>query len=164
VWFGKSHRSPEPERRVGQKILWRRNAQNSRDHGVSQETHEPDAVRNTKLIGITVYSEDKNDAARLANAIADAYRDYRLHLRRQLSLNGIKVLEDRFQSDGEQIQAIQTNVDNLRKELGVNDSDPNSMLPTPTLSQEQVRNYNAMRLEGETHYMKLEKEVTQLQY
>jgi capsular exopolysaccharide synthesis family protein len=120
-------------------------------------------VRNTKLIGITVYSEDKNDAARLANAIADAYRDYRLHLRRQLSLNGIKVLEDRFQSDGEQIQAIQTNVDNLRKELGVNDSDPNSMLPTPTLSQEQVRNYNAMRLEGETHYMKLEKEVTQLQ-
>jgi len=30
-------------------------------------------VRNTKLIGITVYSEDKNDAARLANAIAEAY-------------------------------------------------------------------------------------------
>jgi capsular exopolysaccharide synthesis family protein len=120
-------------------------------------------VRNTKLIGITVYSEDKNDAARLANAIAETYRDYRLHLRRQLSLNGIKVLEDRFRSDREQIQAMQTNVDNLRKELGVNDSDPNSMIPTPTLSQEQVRNYNAMRLEGETHYMKLEKEVTQLQ-
>jgi capsular exopolysaccharide synthesis family protein len=120
-------------------------------------------VRNTKLIEITVYSEDKNDAARLANTIAETYRDYRLHLRRQLSLNGIKVLEDRFQSDGEQIEAIQIKVDTLRKELGVNDSDPNSMLPTPTLSQEQVRNYNAMRLEGETHYMKLEKEVTQLQ-
>jgi len=81
-------------------------------------------VRNTKLIGITVYSEDKNDAARLANAIAETYRDYRLHLRRQLSLNGIKVLEDRFRSDREQIQAMQTNVDNLRKELGVNDSGP----------------------------------------
>jgi len=120
-------------------------------------------VRNTKLIGITVYSEDKNDAAHLANAIAETYRDYRLHLRRQLSQNGIKVLEDRFRSDREQIQAMQTNVDTLRKELGVNDSDPNSMIPTPTLSQEQVRNYNAMRLEGETHYMKLEKEVTQLQ-
>ena len=120
-------------------------------------------VRNTKLIGITVYSEDKNDAAHLANAIAETYRDYRLHLRRQLSLNGIKVLEDRFRSDREQIQTMQTNVDTLRKELGVNDSDPNSMIPTPTLSQEQVRNYNAMRLEGETHSMKLEKEVTQLQ-
>jgi succinoglycan biosynthesis transport protein ExoP len=27
----------------GKKILWRRDAQNSRDHGVSQETNEPDA-------------------------------------------------------------------------------------------------------------------------
>ena len=120
-------------------------------------------VRNTKLIGITVYSEDKNDAARLANAIAETYHDYRLHLRRQLTLNGIKVLEDQFQSEGEQIKVVQTNVDNLRKELGVNDSDPNSVIPTTTLSQEQVRNYNAMRLEGETRYMKLEKELTQLQ-
>ncbi|MGA3142602.1 MAG: polysaccharide biosynthesis tyrosine autokinase [Verrucomicrobiota bacterium] len=120
-------------------------------------------VRNTKLIGITVYSEDKNEAARLANVIAETYRDYRLHLRRQLTLNGIKVLEDQFQSEGEQIQAVQTNVDNLRKELSVNDSDPNSMIPTPTLSQEQLRNYNAMRLEGETRYMKLDKQLTQLQ-
>ncbi len=120
-------------------------------------------VRNTKLIEITVFSEDKKDAALLANAIAEAYRNYRLDLRKQLTLNGIKVLEDQFQSEAEQIQAVQTNVDNLRKELGVNDSDPNSMTPTATLSQEQLRNYNAMRLEGETRYMKLEKQLTQLQ-
>ena len=120
-------------------------------------------VRNTKLIGITVYSEDKNDAARLANAIAEAYRNYRLNLRKQLTLNGIKVLEDQFESEGAQIQAVQTNVDNLRKELSINDSDPNSMNPTPTLSQEQVRNYSNVRLEGETRYMKLEKQLTQLQ-
>jgi len=120
-------------------------------------------VRNTKLIGITVYSEDKNDAARLANAIAEAYRNYRLNLRKQLTLNGIKVLEEKFQSEVEQIQAVQTNVDNLRKELSVNDSDPNSMNPTPTLSQEQLRNYNAARLEGEMRYMKLEKQLSQLQ-
>ena len=120
-------------------------------------------IRNTKLIGITVFSEDKNDAARLANAIAEAYRNYRLNLRKQLTLNGIKVLEDQFQSEAEQIQAVQTNVDNLRKEFGITDSDPNSMNPTPTLSQEQLRNYNAMRLEGETRYMKLEKQLTQLQ-
>ena len=34
--------------------------------------------RNTKLIDITIYSEDKDDAARLANGIAQAYQDYRL--------------------------------------------------------------------------------------
>jgi capsular exopolysaccharide synthesis family protein len=120
-------------------------------------------VRNTKLIGITVYSEDKNDAARLANDIAEAYRDYRLSLRKQLTLNGIKVLEDQFKSEGEQIQAVQTNVDILRNELSINDSDPNSMVPTPTLSQEEVHNYNLMRLDGETRYMKLDKQLTQLQ-
>src|SRR5471030_1806568 len=36
--------------------------------------------RNTKLIDITVYSEDKDDAARIANGIAEAYREYRLDL------------------------------------------------------------------------------------
>jgi capsular exopolysaccharide synthesis family protein len=120
-------------------------------------------VRNTKLIGITVYSEDKNDAARLANAIADAYRSYRLKMREQLTLNGINVLETQFKSEGEQIQIVQTNVDNLRKELSVNDSDPNSIIPTATLSQEQLRNYNAMCLEGEMSHMKKEKQLTQLQ-
>ncbi len=40
-----------------------------------------DPVRNTKLIEITVYDEDKNMAANIANAIVDAYRDYRLNMR-----------------------------------------------------------------------------------
>lgn len=34
-------------------------------------------VRNTKLISISVFGDDKNEAAQIANAIADAYRDYR---------------------------------------------------------------------------------------
>jgi capsular polysaccharide biosynthesis protein len=34
--------------------------------------------RNTKLINITVYSEDKNEAAQIANAIAKSYQDYRI--------------------------------------------------------------------------------------
>jgi len=53
-------------------------------------------VRNTKLIGITVYSEDKNEAARIANAIAEAYRDYRLNIRRQLTKGGIRCWKTNF--------------------------------------------------------------------
>jgi polysaccharide biosynthesis transport protein len=120
-------------------------------------------IRNTKLIGITVYSEDRIEAARLANAIADAYKAYRLSQRNQLTHNGIKVLDDQLKSQEEQIQTAQTNVDNLRKEFGINDNDPNSLNPSPTLTTEQVRTYNAMRLEGETRYMKLEKQLSQLQ-
>jgi capsular polysaccharide biosynthesis protein len=33
--------------------------------------------RNTRLIDITVYSEDRNEAAQIANAITESYRDYR---------------------------------------------------------------------------------------
>ena len=48
--------------------------------------------RNTKLIDITVYSEDKDDAARVANGIAQAYQEYRLALRSTNTVNGIAVL------------------------------------------------------------------------
>ena len=34
--------------------------------------------RNTSLIDITVYSDDKAEAATIANAIAEVYTDYRL--------------------------------------------------------------------------------------
>src|SRR5260221_270578 len=40
-------------------------------------------VRNTKLIAITVYSDDPKEAALLANTIAEAYKNYRLDNRRQ---------------------------------------------------------------------------------
>ena len=119
-------------------------------------------VRNTKLIGITVFSEDKNEAARLANAIAEAYRDYRLDVRKQQTLGGIKVLESQFQTEEQQIQTVQSNVDILRKELKINDSDPKAFNPSSTLTQEQLHDYNNRQIEGETVHMKLEKQLTQL--
>jgi uncharacterized protein involved in exopolysaccharide biosynthesis len=33
-------------------------------------------IRGTKLIAITIYSDDRNEAARIANAIAEAYQQY----------------------------------------------------------------------------------------
>ena len=39
-------------------------------------------VRNTSLIEITVYSDDKNEAAQIANSIATVYTDYRINDRR----------------------------------------------------------------------------------
>jgi capsular exopolysaccharide synthesis family protein len=119
-------------------------------------------VRNTKLIGITVFSEDNKEAARIANKIAEAYRDYRLSVRKQQALGGIKVLEDQFQTEEQQIQTVQSNVDILRKDLKINDNDPNALNPSSTLTQEQLHDYNNRQIEGETIHMKLEKELTQL--
>ena len=122
-----------------------------------------DTVRNTKYITVTVYSEDKNDAARLANAIANAYQDYRLQQRQGLASKGIDVLEARFQMEEEEIQTLQTNVDNLRKTLKISDFDPNSISPTPTLPQEQLQRYNDQQIEGEKLYKQLQTRFAELQ-
>jgi capsular exopolysaccharide synthesis family protein len=122
-----------------------------------------DPVRNTKLIEITVYDEDKNMAASLANAIVEAYRSYRINVRIDQTMRGIKVLEDQYQDEEQKIDAIQTNVDQLRRDLNIHDYDPNSTSPTPTLTSEQLHNYNNMMIEGEQRYMKAEKQLTELQ-
>jgi capsular exopolysaccharide synthesis family protein len=122
-----------------------------------------DTVRNTKLIEITVYSEDKDEAARIANAIAEAYRNYRLNLRMQQSMGGIKVLQESFDEEEQQIEAEQEKVDQLRKELNINDTDPNSIMSTPTITPDELKEFIEQRIEGEATYMKLQKQLTELQ-
>jgi succinoglycan biosynthesis transport protein ExoP len=118
--------------------------------------------RNTKLIDITIYSEDRDDAARLANGIAEAYRDYRTSLNTEHTTNGISVLEQGFQAEDEQIQAMQTNVDFLRTNLNIVDFDPNSVGPSPTISQADLQRYNDQKIERESTYVQDEKKYTEL--
>jgi polysaccharide biosynthesis transport protein len=120
-------------------------------------------VRNTKLIEITVYSEDKDEAARIANAIAEAYKNYRLSLVINQSEGGIKVLEDRFKDEEQQIQAEQKKVDDLRKELGINDTDPNATVPTPTITPVELQKFVEEKIDGEARYESLQKQLTELQ-
>jgi capsular exopolysaccharide synthesis family protein len=119
--------------------------------------------RNTKLVDITVYSEDKDDAARLANGIALAYRDYRLDLRKSNTTNGIAVLMAEFQAEEYGIQTVQSNVDQLRKDLKIVDADPNTFGPSPTLSQEQLQRYKDQQIEQEKDFTKLNVQLTELQ-
>lgn len=119
--------------------------------------------RNTKLVDITVYSEDKDDAARVANGIAQAYLDYRLALVKTNAMNGIAVLQADYLADDEKIQAVQTNVDNLRKELKIIDTDPNALGPTPTLTDKQLAEYHAQMLDGQNDYMKMSVQLAELQ-
>jgi succinoglycan biosynthesis transport protein ExoP len=119
-------------------------------------------VRNTTLVNITVYSGDKNEAATLANAIATAYKEYRLEQGNQRTEGGIKVLQDKYQVEDQQIQTIRSNVDQLRKDLNVTDNDPQSFIPTPTLDQERLRTYNTTMMEGQTRYNRFKEQYDQL--
>ena len=119
-------------------------------------------VRNTTLVDITVFDGDKNEAATLANAIAKAYKEYRLNRHTMQTMGGIDVLEKEYQSEEEQIQSIRTNVDFLRNKFGIIDTDPQSVAPSPTLSQEQLRTYNDEMMKGETDYNKFKEQYEQL--
>ena len=119
-------------------------------------------VRNTTLVDITVFDGDKNEAAALANGIAKAYKEYRLNRHVQQTAGGIDVLEKEYQSEEEKIQAIRTNVDYLRNKYGVMDTDPQSLAPSPTLSQEQLHTYNDEMMKGETDYNKFKEQYEQL--
>jgi polysaccharide biosynthesis transport protein len=119
-------------------------------------------VRNTTLVEITVYSGDKNEAANLANAIAKAYHDYRMERHTLKTEGGIKVLEDQYRDENAEIQTIRSNVDKLRKDLAIVDTDPQSFVPTPTLNQEQLRQYHDMMMVKETDYNQLQEELAQL--
>lgn len=87
--------------------------------------------RNTSFIDVKVYSEKPEEAAGLANEVARAYQGYRLEVRKQLSLGGIKALEERWKEQEDKVHAAQTNVDRLREENKI--ADPIAGADAPTM-------------------------------
>ncbi|HEY4414766.1 MAG TPA: polysaccharide biosynthesis tyrosine autokinase, partial [Verrucomicrobiae bacterium] len=118
-------------------------------------------VRNTKIIAITVYSDDANEASQLANAIVDAYSEYRLQSRKQVTEKGLAVLQQQYDDQSQQIQAMQTNVDNLRKALGISDI-ASAQQVTTTLPEEQMRDLSRQVTDDTRDYNQLLGEVNQL--
>ena len=112
--------------------------------------------RNTSFIDIKVYSEKPEEAAGLANAVATAYRAYRLEQRKQLSLGGIKALEERWKEQEDKVHAAQTNVDRLREEYKIADAIAAGDAPTMLMSAETLRKLEGMRIELESQVMQQE--------
>src|SRR5208282_1178404 len=101
----------------------------------------------------------KNEAAQLANAIAEAYRVYRLQSRRELTENGLRTLEEQFQEQEQEIKTNQDNVEQLRQQLHITDQ-ANATEATPTLANEQLQIINSQQIEGQRLY---KEQLVQLQ-
>ncbi len=94
--------------------------------------------RNTSLIEISVYDENRNKAAEIANKIAEVYTRVRLHARLKASSNAIEVLKGKSLQQEIEVSAAQANVDKLRRDLGgISDIGPEGY--TSTLEPETVR-------------------------
>lgn len=94
--------------------------------------------RNTSLIEISVYDENRNKAAEIANKIAEVYTRVRLQARMKASSNAIEVLKGKSLQQEIEVSAAQANVDKLRRDLGgISDIGPEGY--TSTLEPETVR-------------------------
>jgi polysaccharide biosynthesis transport protein len=110
-------------------------------------------VRNTSLIEIRVYSENADEAAKLANKIAEVYRTHRQEQRRQMTEGGIKAIEERLQGQEEKIRVVQTNVDRLRRELNIADAMASGDAPAPLMTAETLRRLEGQRIENHEQFV-----------
>ena len=108
-------------------------------------------VKNTKLMAITVYSDDKNECALIANAVAEAYKNYRIESRFKYASSGLKVLQEQYLSESNQIVAVQKNIEELRVSLGIHD-ELSTAGPTPSIEADLMKKYHDEMLEGERAY------------
>jgi succinoglycan biosynthesis transport protein ExoP len=105
-------------------------------------------VRNTSIIEIRVLSEKADEAARIANAVAEAYKAHRLQQRKDLSNNGIRALEERFAQQEEKVKKAQQAVDKLRVDLNISDAVATGDGPSPLMSADTVRRLEGLRIES----------------
>jgi|SRR5665213_802397 len=113
-------------------------------------------VRNTKLIAITVYSDDKNEAAQIANAIAEAYRDYRVRFRAESAAKEIDTLQQQYKFEEEQIQQVQSDLEFLRQQLKIASDATASRAPQEQPYWDKKHNLSQLLKLQELIYSKIE--------
>jgi capsular exopolysaccharide synthesis family protein len=120
-------------------------------------------VRNTKLIAITVYSENKDEAAQIANGIATAYKNYRFETRRELTSQGVEVLQQQYRELEEVVKTNQDYVEELRQKLNITGDQAAAPGFTPTFNSEQLAKYHDLQIEGERVYKESLVQLQELQ-
>src|ERR1051326_7306733 len=75
--------------------------------------------RNTSLVDIRVKDDKADEAAALANAVAKSYQVYRQAMRKELSVGGIKALEERWKEQETKVADAQREVDRLRAQTAL---------------------------------------------
>jgi uncharacterized protein involved in exopolysaccharide biosynthesis len=74
-------------------------------------------IRNTRLIEIRFSSDDPNEAARIATAIAEAYQDYCYERYCQRKREGIRMLAEHYQKEEQEIKTRQESLEELGAQL-----------------------------------------------
>jgi capsular polysaccharide biosynthesis protein len=113
-------------------------------------------VRNTMLVAITVYSDDRNEAADIANAIAMSYRDFRFESLEARLQSTLKAMQEAYLEQENKIQQLQAEVDQLPRPAKTGDEFAASPSPAEKLYRDKQRNLDRMLDAQKTLFVKLE--------
>jgi|ERR1017187_998860 capsular polysaccharide biosynthesis protein len=113
-------------------------------------------VRNTMLLAITVYSDDKNEAAQIANAIAACYRDYRFKSLQERLQSSLKTMQEAYQEQEYKIQQVQADLDKLPQLAITGNEVATSLSPEEKLYRDKKRNLDQMLDAHKMLFAKLE--------
>jgi uncharacterized protein involved in exopolysaccharide biosynthesis len=76
------------------------------------------AMRDTSLIEIQSFSENRDEAAQVANAIAETYCDHRRREQQRVVTANVRALEEAGTANDAKIQAMRAEIDDLASERG----------------------------------------------
>jgi succinoglycan biosynthesis transport protein ExoP len=113
-------------------------------------------TRNTSLIEISVESDDHDEAAKIANEIADVYRKTRLKRWEEISKRGRESLQEKYDTNDVQIRALQKELDDLREKFGVSDIESERSFGSSALEQESLRKLDQERVRTEAAFIEAE--------
>ncbi|NCC50093.1 MAG: polysaccharide biosynthesis tyrosine autokinase [Spartobacteria bacterium] len=75
--------------------------------------------RDTSLIAIKAFREDPIESARIANEIAQVYKDYRLSMKRREIKRAIDALKNELQKQQDKVEDAENAMEQIRKDLGI---------------------------------------------
>lgn len=107
-------------------------------------------VRNTMVISIGVYSEFPEEAADLANAVAEAYKRHRVEIIQSASESGIMALQQQFDEQQKKIDKVNEELAQLREQLKISDAEASGTGPSPSIDFATIQHVNGLLITGES--------------
>jgi succinoglycan biosynthesis transport protein ExoP len=118
--------------------------------------------RGTSLIEIRALSEDKSEAAVIANEVAEVYKNSRLNLRREQSQHGIETLRHQLDEQDKKVAAKQELVNKMREQFNIPDTESPAWYGDNTPDSENLRHTDRLRIEAQAQYAEMRTMYDQL--
>ena len=112
--------------------------------------------RNTSLIEIKVESDTPEEAAEIAQKIAEVYRQSRLASWKEMSKEGLEKLQEEMDAHNRETTNLQAKLDLMREELNISDVEAEGGYSTgKTTDTESLLKQDSQRLDAEEAYARV---------